>query len=211
MIERKYHHGDLKNALIEAGVDILAEEGVGGLSLRKVAGRAGVSHAAPYAHFTDKQALIAAISTEGYRRIYEQMETIIEKYSGTPLRQLVEVACAYVEFARVDPAHFKVTFSSAIEKEKDYPAFVEQSQKTLQLVIQVVETCQSAGVLKPGPADAAAVSVWSAVHGLASLLIENQIPHTVLERMSARAMVIFLLDQITLVELRPEMFPADTM
>jgi AcrR family transcriptional regulator len=209
MAERKYHHGDLKNALIEAGVDILAEDGVGGLSLRKVASRAGVSHAAPYAHFADKQALIAAISTEGYRRLYERIETLIEKYKGDPLRQLVEAACAYVEFARVDPAHFKVTFSGAIEKEKDYPAFVELSQKTLHLVVQAVEACQSAGILKPGPADAVAVSVWSTVHGLACLLIENQLPHTVLERLSAREMVIFLLDQITPVDLRPEMFPAE--
>jgi AcrR family transcriptional regulator len=199
----------LKNALIEAGVDILAEEGVGGLSLRKVASRAGVSHAAPYAHFADKQALIAAISTAGYCRLYERMQALIAKYSNDPLRQLVEVACAYVDFAGSDPAHFKVTFSGVIEKEKEYPAFVEVSQKTLRLVIQIVEACQASGVLKPGPADAAAVSVWSAVHGLASLLIENQIPHTVLERMSARQMAIVVLDQVTLVELRPEDFPAE--
>ena len=64
--KKSYHHGDLKNALIKAGADILSNEGVSALSLRKVARKAGVSHAAPYAHFTDKQALIAAISTEGY-------------------------------------------------------------------------------------------------------------------------------------------------
>jgi AcrR family transcriptional regulator len=62
MTETTYHHGDLKNALIQAGMEILAEEGLGSLSLRKVAKQAGVSHAAPYAHFNDKQALIAAIS-----------------------------------------------------------------------------------------------------------------------------------------------------
>jgi len=68
MTKKTYHHGDLKNALIRAGIDILAREGVGGLSLRKVARNAGVSHTAPYAHFADKQALIAAISTNGHEK-----------------------------------------------------------------------------------------------------------------------------------------------
>ncbi|MBN2386655.1 MAG: TetR/AcrR family transcriptional regulator [Anaerolineales bacterium] len=208
MNEHKYHHGDLKNALIGAGVDILAEEGLGGLSLRKVAARAGVSHAAPYAHFADKQDLIAAISTEGYHRLYERIEALVQRYQGDPPRQLIEVACAYVEFARKDPAHFRITFSGVIETEKNYPTFVEISQKNLQLVTQVVEACQSAGILKPGPADATAVSIWSSVHGLASLLIEGQISHTLLDRMSRRELTVFLLNQVTLVELRPEMFPA---
>ena len=75
MAKKQYHHGDLKNALIHAGIAILAKEGVGGLSLRKVAARAGVSHAAPYAHFADKQALIAAISTEGFRLVYDRIRS----------------------------------------------------------------------------------------------------------------------------------------
>ena len=74
MAESNYHHGDLKNALIQAGVKILSKEGISGLSLRKVARQAGVSHAAPYAHFADKQALIAAISTEGYKQLYTRLK-----------------------------------------------------------------------------------------------------------------------------------------
>src|SRR5512133_3651358 len=130
MESQKYHHGDLKNALIQAGIEILATEGVGSLSLRKVAQKAGVSHSAPYAHFADKQALIAAISTEGYRRLYERLLTINRNFAGDPLRQLVEADWVYNGFALDDPAHFKITFSGVIEKEKEYPEFVEMSQRS---------------------------------------------------------------------------------
>ena len=142
--KKAYHHGDLKNALIEAGADILSKDGVSGLSLRKVAQKAGVSHTAPYAHFADKQALIAAISTDGFRRLYDAISTAAQQHAGDPARQLVEGAWAYVQFALRDTDHFKITLSSVVEKEKDYPAFVEMSQRSFALVVQIVEGCQQA-------------------------------------------------------------------
>jgi AcrR family transcriptional regulator len=196
----------LKNALIETGAEILSKEGVNGLSLRKVASRAGVSHAAPYAHFPDKQTLIAAISTEGYRMLYERLDAAVQRYRDDPLRQLVEAAWAYVQFALADPAHFKVTFSGVVEKEKDYPAYVEMSRKSFGLVVQIVEACQAAGVLKPGPVDVMAVSVWSLVHGFVSLLQEGQVSHSVLDHYSLREMLILTLNQISRVEINPQEF-----
>lgn len=206
--KKAYHHGDLKNALIEAGADILAKDGVSGLSLRKVAHKAGVSHTAPYAHFADKQALIAAISTDGYRRLYEALVATTQQYADDPARQLIEGAWAYVQFALNDTAYFKITLSGAIEKEKDYPAFVEVSQRSFALVVQIVEACQRARVLKPGPADVIAVGVWSLIHGFVSLILEDQISHTVLDRYSLREMLVLTLNQITRVELTPAMLPA---
>lgn len=208
--KKTYHHGDLKNALIEAGADILAKDGVGGLSLRKVAQKAGVSHTAPYAHFADKQALIAAISTDGYRRLYEALAATTQQYADDPARQLIEGAWAYVQFALNDTDHFKITLSGAIEKEKDYPAFVEISQQSFALVVQIVEACQQAKVLKRGPTDLIAVGVWSLIHGFVSLILEDQVSHTVLERYALRDMLILTLNQITRVELTPEMFPVQT-
>ncbi len=205
--KKTYHHGDLKNALIEAGADILSKDGVSGLSLRKVALKAGVSHTAPYAHFVDKQALIAAISTEGYRRLYAAIAATVQRYQDDPARQLVEGAWAYVQFALTDTDHFKITLSGAVEKEKDYPAFVEMARQNFALLVKIVEACQAAKILKHGLADLMAVSVWSLIHGFVSLILEDQISHTVLDRFSLREMLIFTLNQITRVELTPEMFP----
>jgi AcrR family transcriptional regulator len=196
--KKTYHHGDLKNALIKTGVEILAKDGVSGLSLRKVASRAGVSHAAPYSHFADKQALIAAISTEGFRQLYDRVNMVVEQYKTKPSRQLVEVAWAYVQFALDDRDRFKVMFSGVLEKERDYPEFVAEAQKNFQLVKMIVEANQAAGVLRSGPSDLVAMSAWGIIHGFIMLLLEGQISHTVLEQMSLRELVEFQLEQIML-------------
>jgi len=200
-----YHHGDLKNALIASGVDILSKDGVAGLSLRRVAQKAGVSHTAPYAHFADKQALIAAISTEGFARLYDAIHAAARRRAGHPAAQLVEAAWAYVKFALGDPDHFKVTMSGIVEREQDHPAFVTISQKTFALVLDLVKKCQAAGVLRDGPPELAAVGVWSMMHGLVSLLLENQISRRIVGRLSVRELLIATLNQMTAVDLRTQL------
>jgi AcrR family transcriptional regulator len=198
MPEKTYHHGDLKNALIAAGIEILAQEGAHALSLRKVAQKAGVSHAAPYAHFADKQALIAAISTAGYQKVQARVERVLHEDGNDPVQLLVRTGWEYVQFALTEPEHFKITFSGVVEKEKDYPALVEAAQKSFGLLTQVVAKCQEAGVLRPGPTDLTAVSVWGAIHGFVTLSLEGQVPHTVLESRDWQEMLIFTLSQMTL-------------
>jgi AcrR family transcriptional regulator len=203
----EYHHGDLKNALIEAGIAVLAQDGVSGLSLRKVASRAGVSHAAPYAHFADKQALIAAISTEGYRKLYAQLRDAAEHDQDDPARQLVGVCWAYVAFALTDTAHFRITLSGALEKEKDYPAFVEVSKRCFAFVVTVVETSQAASILPQGPADLVAVSLWGMLHGLVSLVLEDQVSHTILDRLTLKELLLFSLNLMAQTHLGAELLP----
>jgi len=201
-----YHHGDLKNALIEAGIEILAREGVNGLSLRKVARKAGVSHAAPYAHFADKQALVAAIATDGHTKIHARFAEIMEQYPDDPLRQLVETAWAYVEFGFEEPDHFRITFSGAVEKERHYPALVEMTARNFGLLRTLVVRCQAAGILDPGEPDLAAVGLWGLIHGFVSLIQEGQISHSVLNRYSLWEMLIFLLNQVSRVKIDPQAF-----
>lgn len=193
---RPYHHGDLKNALIAAGLEILSKRGVGALSLRSVAQRVGVSHTAPYAHFADKQALIAAISTAGYERLYEAIRAVVAEHQHDPARQLLEGAWAYVQFGLDDPAHFKVTLSGVVEKEQDYPAFVEVSKKTFGQVVAIVQACQARGALPKGEPELVAIGVWSMMHGLVSLVLENQIPHRLVDRLSVRGLLIAMLNQM---------------
>ena len=197
MSKKKYHHGDLKNALIEAGIEILAKDGLGALSLREVARQAGVSHTAPYAHYADKQALIAAIATAGYEKLFARLADVVQQNQATPAQQLAEAGWAYLEFAFEEPDHFKITFSDVVEKEKDYPAFVEISQKSFKLVVMIIEACQQTGVLPAGPSDLIAVSVWSLLHGLASLILEEQISHTILDRYTLQDMLVTSLNLMT--------------
>ena len=196
MPDQKYHHGDLKNALIRAGVEILAQEGTEGLSLRKVAQRVGVSHNAPYSHFPDKQSLIAAISTEGFYRLYDELDAAITSHPDDPKRQLQESAWAYAQFAIQNTETFKIMFSGVLEKEKDYPAFVEVSQKAFSRVVDVVRACQQAGVLRASAPEVMAVAVWGQIHGIISLMLEGQISHTVLDKFELRDIVLFALDQV---------------
>jgi AcrR family transcriptional regulator len=198
---KKYHHGDLKNALIQAGIEILATEGVGALSLRRVARAAGVSHAAPYAHFADKQALIAAISTAGYQKLHDRLSVVLAHYPDDPARQLVEVGWTYLDFALTDTAHFKITFSGVVEQERAYPALVENAQQSFRLVVQIVTACQARGILKAGPSDLLTLSIWGAIHGLISLILEEQASHTILERFSLREILLFTLNQFACVPL----------
>lgn len=197
MPHKKYHHGDLKNALIKAGVEILSKEGIEGLSLRKVAQRAGVSHSAPYSHFPDKQSLIAAISTEGFNQLYAELDAAISAYPTDPKEQLKEGAAAYVEFALNNTDTFKIMFSGVLEKEKEYPAFVEISSKTFLRVVDVVQACQEVGILPPASAEMLAVTVWGQVHGIVSLALEGQISHTVLDHHTVRDVVSFAIEKMT--------------
>jgi AcrR family transcriptional regulator len=198
MPPQKYHHGDLKNALIKAGIEILSKEGVGGLSLRKVAKRAGVSHSAPYSHFPDKQSLIAAISTEGFHQLYAELDAAVSPYANHPKQQLLEGTRAYTRFAMDHTDIFKIMFSGALEKEKDYPAFVDISQKTFDRVVNIVQACQTVKVLGSGSPEILAVSVWGQIHGIVSLALEGQISHTVLDRHTVQDVVSFAIEQMIL-------------
>jgi AcrR family transcriptional regulator len=201
MTNDTYHHGDLKNALIQAGVNILARDGIGALSLRSVARQAGVSHSAPYAHFSDKQALIAAISTEGFHRLHAQLEAASAPLKGQPQKQITACARAYLNFAVQERDIFNIMFSGILEQEKAYPEFVEISKATSTLLADIVRSCQQAGIFPNGQTDLLVVAIWGQLHGIVTLALEKQISHTVLDQYALDEILLFALNQFALVEL----------
>jgi AcrR family transcriptional regulator len=191
----QYHHGDLKNALIQAGIEILSKEGIQALSLRSVAKRAGVSHAAPYAHFADKQALVAAIAAEGYNKLYQQLSAA-QHPEDEPLNRLIATAQAYLQFALDEPDHFRITFAGVVETEQNYPDYVEQSKRCFGLVVTTVEACQGVGMFAGRDTQLVAVSVWSCIHGFVQLLLSNQLPGGLVSQHSVYEIFEFHLQQV---------------
>jgi AcrR family transcriptional regulator len=173
---KRYHHGDLRNALIRAGQALLAEEGIAGLDLRKVARAAGVSHTAPYRHFADKQALLAAIAEDGFYQLAEGMDAAIGQVPANAAIQLEQLAHAYVQFALDHPAHMREMFSGLTVKRAAYPQLHAAAKEAFQRVVQLIERGQAHGEIRPGAPAALSMVAWAEIHGIAMLLIEDQLP-----------------------------------
>lgn len=158
----RYHHGDLRRALLEVARGLLQEVGPDAVSLREVARRAGVSSRAPYRHFEGRDALMAALATEGFDELRAVLVAAAE--AGAPDRRLRDQAIAYVGFALGRPALYRLMFSTRIE-EAD-PALARSKAATKALLSARVEADAAAG------ADVAARArgCWALVHGMAVLL-----------------------------------------
>jgi AcrR family transcriptional regulator len=173
---KRYHHGDLRNALIRAGQALLAEEGIAGLDLRKVARAAGVSHAAPYRHFADKQALLAAIAEDGFHQLAARMDVAIGEAPADSAAQLEQLARAYVQFALDHPAHMREMFSGLTVERAAYPDLHTAAKQAFQRLVQVIERGQARQEIGPDDPAKLAMVTWTQIHGIAMLLIENQLP-----------------------------------
>ena len=176
MPQDTYHHGNLKEALITAGQQILSEKGIEGLSLRKVARKAGVSHTAPYNHFADKQALLAALSAAGHAQLHQQLSQTFDDAKSSSSDVLIDIAWSYLQFALADPGRFHLMFSGALEVERDHPDYVAVSQKNIALLEEIISFCQARGELTGGSLTDHAIRIWSYVHGFTNLILEDQFP-----------------------------------
>lgn len=160
-----YHHGDLRRVLLEVATAVVEDEGIDALSLRAVAGRAGVSHAAPYRHFADKHALVAAIAEAGFDELREDIAGAAGRATDARER-LVEAAVAYVDFARRRPGRYEVMFRGPRTHAE---RAVEASDFAFAGLVGLIEAAQVEGALPDANAENMARVAWGLVHGLAEL------------------------------------------
>lgn len=181
-----YHHGDLKSTLIEAGVKLLSEEGVEGLSLRKLAREVGVSHNAPYMHFADKEAVLAAIAQQGFRLLGEAIDAGQTQLSAASAEASLSAAAqSYVNFAVAHPNHLMVMFGKL--DSAAYPDLIETAHATFNKLVTIMRSGQQSGVLVEQPAERLAMLFWTNVHGLSALLIAQKIPEYARQNLSDEA------------------------
>jgi AcrR family transcriptional regulator len=177
-----YQHGDLRHALIKAGLKLLSERGVEGLSLRAAAELAGVSHAAPYRHFRDKNALVAAIAEEGFRLLTAAMRAELATCAREGVLARVRAAGqGYVAFAVAHPAHLRTIFGEASWPESgkgggpETDAVRAAGQEAYGVLRALVVEGLDTKRLRAGDADQIALAAWSLVHGLSRLLVDGQL------------------------------------
>lgn len=180
--KRSYHHGNLRTALVQATLRAIAEDGPDGFTLRDVARRAGVSPAAPYRHFRDKDELLAAVAAECAERLAQMVEaSVAEAPADDPLAQFRQEGIALVEFAVAHPEHFRALnlpgFSARLPEEQQQRLHASREAQRRALA-----AAQEAGAIASIPLDDLLLAANSLVHGLGHLIVEGQLGEVSPER-----------------------------
>ncbi|NEZ55418.1 TetR/AcrR family transcriptional regulator [Leptolyngbyaceae cyanobacterium CCMR0082] len=195
----KYHHGDLRNTLLAIAAELLAEDGVHALSLRKMAKRAGVSHNAPYMHFADKEAVLAAIAEEGFRLLTIDVESAISQAKNSTRQKLIAASQAYVNFALNHPNHLQVMFRP-VDVAKA-PNLLEVSKASLNRLFELVKSGQEQGELGTADTYEMTKAIWAMVHGVSAISVAYNTTILLPERASVEdtvsTFVTFLLDGLS--------------
>lgn len=169
-----YHHGDLKNALLDAGERLLVEKGVAAISLRDVARSAGVSHTAPYRHFSNKAALLRALARRGFEELNRELDNAGVCNLPGPEQQLVGISVTYVSFALANQDKLRLMFSDVVDAGGD-PGFLQTARAVNELLVEVFNTGTGLGIFRRRDASELALVAWTSMHGLASLLIAGSL------------------------------------
>lgn len=172
---RRYHHGDLHNALVEAAIPLLEARGPAALSLREVAKAAGVSHAAPYRHFRDKTELLEEIAASGYDTLTKACRNAQRRHAGDPAKQLVEAGIGYLMFVVEQPRVAHLMFGGMIALDSCGDALQQASGSAFKSLVAIVAGGVQAGVFKNEPAEELTIAAWSMVHGLATLITSGML------------------------------------
>jgi AcrR family transcriptional regulator len=169
---RPYHHGNLRRALLDGAVALFAARGSFDFTFRELAREAGVTHNAPYRHFTGKAELLAAVRAEGFANLVRVSRAALVRSGADPRQRVRALGEAYVRFAIARPHHFRLMLHNPFEGETP-----ESNREALQLLHDVLDEGRASGVLRDDlSARELALAAWALVHGFSSLIVSRQLP-----------------------------------
>src|SRR5690554_1829417 len=170
---RHYHHGNLPSALLQAAEEELSEHGIERFSLRSVAKRAGVSHAAPAHHFGDLRGLLTALAARGYERLIEFQDDRQISAAADPRSRIAASGLGYIDFAIAHPALFRLMFSSD-RPDRNNPHFSQASLETFERLVSETQAVAKKNPYEDKDAMKDLMVSWSLVHGLAELIVSGR-------------------------------------
>jgi AcrR family transcriptional regulator len=166
--------GDLRERILRASIDLIEQQGLAALSLREVARRAGVSHQAPYHHFQDREAILAALAEEGFRMLGDRIEGSTQgKDDRAPLARLTACGRAYVDFACAQPAYFRIMFRPELVDLTQCPTALAEGDRTFGLLRARIHALALAGFPAVPSEEPWVALAWSVAHGLACLILDG--------------------------------------
>jgi AcrR family transcriptional regulator len=160
----RYHHGDLRAALVDEALRTIQKHGPEQLTLRAVGAKLGVSRTALYRHFSDKQALLAAVGREGFRLLRLSLSTAWEQH-GRGREGFEAMGFAYVRFAVAHPSHYRVMFGGFIESCAKDTGFIQEATGAFQVLVDALVAQQQAGIVRRDDPLLLARFIWAVVHG----------------------------------------------
>lgn len=169
-----YHHGDLRRQLVAAARRLVDGEGADAFRLGDAAALAGVSAAAPYRHFRDRQALLAAVADDGFVRLSGRLDAAASEHERGSVKAIAAIGEAYIEFAASDSNVFRLMFSSCHDEPSTDPAVSDAGKAAYDVLVRHVAAHLDLSVDAP-PVLGTALSLWMYVHGFAALLIDEQL------------------------------------
>jgi AcrR family transcriptional regulator len=172
--DRPYHHGNLRRALLDEALATIRTDGVDGVTLREIGARVGVSRTALYRHFTDKRALLAAVATEGFHTLRQQLVAAWDE-GGRTRAAFNAMGVAYVHFAVANPAHYRVMFGGFIDRKAPEPDLDAEASGAFQALVDALAALQGDAAVRGDDTVTLARFVWAVVHGVAMLAIDGQL------------------------------------
>lgn len=180
-----YHHGDLKRALTDAALSLVAERGPKGFTLTEAARRAGVSVAAPYRHFDDKAHLLATVAEQGFLDLHMALVAVTDAALDAPPLdpedELIGLGRAYVRWALTHPDHYRIMFGAQTSK-ADHPNLACAAGQAFDDLLAAITKAQGAGLMSGRKPREIAGPLWSLVHGIASLGIDGEFGNVGIDR-----------------------------